>query len=158
MKKNIADRILEKASRPGGVSRHEVTSNTVDRKDRGAASNALEALVQAGAVRLFQRPAKGGTGHPSRQYFVHAADGERWASEVQIKPTKPAPLPRNFATIGAKSRAVSLPPDAEVIVPNDVRVQYGPSHPFDSRYQIDPATRVVGGFASAGIGRYLDSK
>jgi len=31
-----------------------------------------------------------------------------------------------------------------------------PAPKFDSRYQIDPNERIVGGFASLGIGRYLD--
>jgi hypothetical protein len=31
-----------------------------------------------------------------------------------------------------------------------------PAPKFDSRYQIDPNERIVGGFVSLGIGRYLD--
>lgn len=31
-----------------------------------------------------------------------------------------------------------------------------PSLSFDPRYQVDPATRVIGGFATMGVGRYLE--
>lgn len=35
------------------------------------------------------------------------------------------------------------------------RIVRVPAPRFDARYQVDPDTRVVGGFATAGIGRYL---
>lgn len=37
------------------------------------------------------------------------------------------------------------------------RVTQCPSIRFDPRYQLDPSTRVPGGFAAAGIGRYLST-
>jgi len=53
---------------------------------------------------------------------------------------------------------VTIPPlpIAEISTnPNGVRVVVQPMIHYDPRYQVDPSTRVVGGFASAGIGRYL---
>jgi hypothetical protein len=158
---SLAKRILARAARPGGVSRHEVLSHLIDRKDRPSTARLFDALVKSGELMLYTRPAKGGgTGQPSRQYFANAEDGERWRDEV-VRAPKQAPAPKlNFATLvkpSNRSKSATLEADAPVVVPKGVKVQVGPSHPFDARYQLDPATRITGGFQSLGPGRYLES-
>ena len=49
----------------------------------------------------------------------------------------------------------STKPHGEVVVPSNVKIQYGPSFLYDPRYQVPPSTRIAGGFADMGIGRYL---
>lgn len=48
-----------------------------------------------------------------------------------------------------RTRALKAP-DGPAITPRGIKVQYGPSHPYDDRYQVDPASRPFGaGFAAA---------
>lgn len=49
-------------------------------------------------------------------------------------------------------------PTPVVVVPENVKRTYGICPQFDDRYQVDPKTRVIGGFASMGIGRYLEDR
>jgi hypothetical protein len=170
----IASRIINRCSRPSGASRHELTSHLFDAVQRPEARQCLDELVDAGLVLRFTRPACGGRGQPAKQYFTDAECGAKWAAAVAVVP-RHAPQPKSTyrakpITISDKRRhaGVFLPPgpvrstvlpaDAPVIVPANVKRTVCPSHAYDSRYQIDPSTRVVGGFASAGIGRYLDNQ
>jgi hypothetical protein len=43
-------------------------------------------------------------------------------------------------------------------VKKPVKVTRGPSHPFDERYQVDPASKPYGaGFAAVGVGRDVNT-
>ena len=70
---------------------------------------------------------------------------DRRRSKVVVTTPKPRPLPS-----GRDAWAV-----APAIIPPTVRVQIGPSAAYDARYQLPPGERLIGGFASLGIGRYL---
>lgn len=49
-------------------------------------------------------------------------------------------------------------PDGPVVVPKTVKVQVCPAAGFDSRYQVDPASRPFGaGFSAVGIGRDIET-
>ncbi len=55
------------------------------------------------------------------------------------------------------TKAETQHPRGEVIIPAGLQITRCPSPTFDKRYQIDPNQRVQGGFATAGIGRYLEA-
>lgn len=161
--KTVAERLIERCSRPGGASRHELIMY-VDRPQRPVARQRLEELLQTGQLFRFKRPAAGGRGNPAQQYFTNQQEGERWAASTAIKPRNPVrkkpPHPPTPITISAKPKAGPvLAAGAEVVVPAGLRPTVLQGMPaFDPRFQVDPSTRVVGGFASLGPGRYLDGK
>jgi hypothetical protein len=143
----LADRILARAGRPGGCSRHEIVSHMVDRKDCREAGAVLEELVKSGAILRFTRPAKGGgSGQPAKQYFTHAEDGDRWVAEVVRMPKAPkAPsdyVAQPFVINYKRSKAVSLKPAAEPVVPAGVKVTVLPSAPVYARHQLPPGAVV----------------
>jgi pentatricopeptide repeat protein len=155
----LAARILARADGPGGASKQELVRGLVDYKRYDEAKELIEQMLRAGTLHRFTRPT---SGQPAQRFFTHRHHGEHWCGSAIVSRRKPAPKPGNFATLTpqvnqTRSRAVVLPKTAEVVVPKGLKVQYGPSHPWDSRYQIDPATKVVGGFQSLGPGRYLES-
>lgn len=61
-----------------------------------------------------------------------------------------------WVNVTAKPKPIKASPKQEIIVPADVKVIQGPSVSYDLRYQLEPGTRVLGGFATLGIGRYLE--
>lgn len=81
---------------------------------------------------------------------------------------KPEPKPKPARVAGLQDVRINataphwhnLPPKPApvVIVPENVKRTYGICPQFDDRYQVDPKTRVIGGFASMGIGRYLEDR
>lgn len=77
---------------------------------------------------------------------------------VTEEPRKAAKKQGNPAPVLIKAKPNTKPTaEREVIVPDTAIFTRCPSPAFDARFQIDPATRVVGGFATMGIGRYLDA-
>lgn len=161
----IADKIIERCSRPGGSDRASLVA-LFRQYQRTEARQRIDALVASGDVLRFTRRPTNGKGRDAQQFFTDAADGARWAGASVIEPrpesvrkaarkANPKPVPITFSKA---KRTLSLPADAVAVVPAGVKrtVQLMPS--FDPRYQVDPSTRVLGGFASAGIGRYLDGK
>lgn len=84
-----------------------------------------------------------------------AATVKRMAQK-HVAPPKMAPLlPTPAGTKAAPVTIAPLPTPQVSINPNGVRKVVLPATTHDPRYQVDPATRVEGGFAAAGIGRYL---
>lgn len=77
---------------------------------------------------------------PPEQAAKHRA-----AKERALQTKRPAML--------EKQRAVLV--SGPVIVPENVKRTVGKPWTHDVRYQLPPGTRVVGGFASMGVGRYL---
>lgn len=52
-----------------------------------------------------------------------------------------------------RTRAVKAP-EGPATTPRGIKVQHGPSHPIDERYQVDPKSKPYGaGFSAVGIGR-----
>lgn len=86
---------------------------------------------------------------------VLTAIGERIKSNAR-QPSKPPPdlagsTPIRF-TAGASKMASEAPSELEKVAWG--KITYCPSTSFDSRYQVDPKTRIEGGFATMGIARY----
>jgi hypothetical protein len=161
----VSEMVAEKASRPGGISRSDLLGYFHgDRREE--ASLALEALAGSGEICRATRPAAGGRGMPAVRFFGTAAEGAEWIAEgdgrkrVVKKPqqlSKPlAPLQEQTAGKAWRNLQQRLEP-GPTVVPDHVKRTVCPSPQFDARFQIDPRQRVVGGFASMGPGRYLDS-
>lgn len=164
--KSIADRIMAKAARPDGASRHELTSHLFMAPQRPEERKRLDELVDAGKLHRFTRQPYGGRGNPAQQFFADPAAGERWAAANPL-PRDPKSKPRSTykaipLTVSDKQRRkgvvqATLESAAEAIVPPGLKPQVLDGMPaFDPRYQVDPKTRVIGGFASLGPGRYLE--
>jgi len=66
------------------------------------------------------------------------------------------PVVKRKATIDPPVRLGKVKHVGGVIIPRHVKVQICPSPGFDVRYQLPPNERVVGGFATIGVGRYLE--
>jgi hypothetical protein len=167
--RTVREQILHRASQPGGDSRSRIIASfSVPRRDVGRTT--LDAMVEAGEVIRAQRPAAHVRGMPAVQYFTDPAEARKWERSADKSPRpKPAkPKPSNFATLTDPSNRkqgahwASLPSKSApqpVVIPAGLKPKVVPGMPaFDARYQVDPSTRVVGGFASMGVGRYLDGK
>jgi hypothetical protein len=164
--RTVREQILYRAGRPGGDSRYGIIGSfSVPRRDAGRTM--LDEMVAAGEVIRAQRPAAHGRGMPAVQFFTDPAEARKWEQSADLSPRpKPAKLkPMNFATLVDPSNRkkgahwASLPSKSapQAITPAGVKRTVVPGMPaFDARYQVDPSTRVVGGFASMGPGRYLD--
>jgi hypothetical protein len=126
---------------------------------------------------MFSRPAVN-KGRPAEQYFTDPDAGAKWAAckrpelrphsrqKAERKQQPKASKPTNFATLTDPSSRVkgahwaSLPSKSApqvVVVPAGLKAKVLPGAlGYDPRFQVDPSTRVVGGFASMGPGRYLE--
>ena len=176
---DVRAKVLELVSRPCGASRTEITSALrVER--RAFARVVLNELIAAGAVREcwmlsdhHRRLVRMFAGPPAPGWM----SGPRQVKKAPPKAARPKPakLPR-----GTQPKAASLKPAAAapvqlprsaqpwqppqpkalppVIIPANVKRTVAPAPLFDHRYQVDPATRVVGGFATLGMGRYLNDE
>ena len=125
-------RIAALAARPTGVTwRH--ARDIAQHCDRPTARVEFDRL----APTLHSRP----DGRYTR-YFASAADAAAWVRPVAPvrKPTRP---PRQ-------------PAPAAVAAHAGPRVVLAAGWTHDPRYQLAPGERVVGGFATLGMGRYLD--
>jgi hypothetical protein len=164
---SVTDRIIARCSRPEGCDRSTLVAQ-FRQYQRQIVRQRIDEMVAGGELLRFTRRTSNGRGRDSQQYFTDAADGQRWAAATVIEPRqsnvrkaarkkadyKPVPLviskPKGEAAVFASAPAV---------VPAGLKPTVLPGMPkFDARYQVDPSTRVAGGFASAGIGRYLDTQ
>lgn len=164
---SIAEKILERCSRPEGSDRASLVA-LFRQYQRTEARHRIDQLVDTGDVLRFTRRPANGKGRDAQQYFTDAADGQRWASEQNVEPraasvrkaarkAKPNPVPLTISKKRERVTVLAADADADVIVPAGLKVQVIPGMPaVDPRYQVDPGTRVVGGFASLGPGRYLE--
>lgn len=165
----VRDSILAKVGKPEGIKRADLLSRFKWGARRDEADAALNAMVGEGVVIRATRRAAGGAGHESVRFFGSRADAQRWQSEVdgrivqRRKPEKPPKTAKKLLSVHEQTVGMAwrkLPPaapgQANVITPAGVKRTVGPSVSYDPRYQVDPATRVVGGFATLGPGRYLD--
>ena len=88
---------------------------------------------------------------PGALYYAAGVIPEEKPKPVFVKPVpKPAPLPKLKVTRVIEKRVIP-----EVIVPDNVKITRIETLGYDPRFQVPQDTRVVGGFASMGIGRYL---
>lgn len=106
-----------------------------------------EFLLNAWDKAVEKRNREKATATKRRQRAANArSDGGRaWGNQTiiprSLKSEKPAPAPA-----------------VEIVIPADVKRTRCPAPAFDSRYQIDPSERVLGGFATLGVGRYLEAE
>ena len=111
----------------------------VDKPGRPGVLALIDGMVAAGDLIAGKR------GKLTR-YFLSAESVAAWLAT----PTAPKLLPL--------SEQVSKHWRPKDVAPRTVEVKHTvrlmPA--FDSRYGVDPATRVVGGFQSLGMGKYLD--
>ena len=160
--KPVRDLLLGKIERGNGLQPALLISRFAhERRDEARAQ--LEKLIGEGVVLCVTRPSA--TGSQAKRLFTDKAKAERWQAEPDRRsiPTyKPERQGRKLAPVqeqpvGLGWRKIAAPADRPVVVPEGVRHTVLPSAPaYDARYQCDPKERVIGGFASMGIGRYLD--
>lgn len=141
------------AQRPGGVTSPEAIAAHPDLFATYNCSTMLSWLARSG--RATRKSVK--EGKVRSRYFADI--GVPYSLiEMRIK----AKINEHRAAIATtnKSRKLSpatLPKKQAAHVLGDVKPVVVPGMPaFDLRYQVDPSTRVVGGFASLGPGRYLE--
>jgi hypothetical protein len=153
------------ASGPEGLDYYKIPHET-PRKYRGG----LAALRAQGLAYVT----KYSTAH-GMHVFAHAEWLDAYIAGLrkakQPRP-KPAPKPAKVAKVKpakqAKPKPQPMPRAAQPwtppqpkelpapIIPAGVKPTVIPAPKFDKRYQVDPSTRVLGGFATMGIGRYLE--
>jgi hypothetical protein len=160
--KSLAERLIARASAPGGASPEQIRS-THKTEHRLLAVEELARLVAAGRVLEFHRPALGGLGRASRRYFTDPVAGRQWVAEAADAPRRVANATKlrdlREQTEGRAWRNLKPAVQAEprkVHVPATVKRTVAHTAQFDPRFQCDPRERIVGGFASLGPGRYLD--
>jgi hypothetical protein len=160
---DVRAKVLELVSRPCGASRTEITcALRVER--RAAARLVLNELIEAGAVREcwmlsenHRRLVRVFAGPPAPGWLT----GPRQVKKAQPKAVRPKPAPVAAVQLPRSAQPWQPPqPKAlpEPIIPPGVKRTVAPAPLFDHRYQVDPATRVVGGFATLGMGRYLNDE
>lgn len=143
---SIAEKILERCSRPGGSDRASLVA-LFRQYQRTEAKHRIDQLVDTGDVLRFTRRPSNGKGRDAQQYFTDAADGQRWAGEQNVEPRaasvrkalrkaapKPNPVPLTISK--KRERVTVLAADAEVIVPAGVRTKVLPSAPVYARHQL----------------------
>lgn len=151
-------------------------------KNNVTTARVVETLRAAGQAGLLAQEIAGAVGISTRSLWVvlwYAVDDglvawwpdplpkcanrrRYWLTEMRPEQCPPPTGPRLSAAAQARPapaavskrrlRRGELP---GVRVPAGFEVTVCPSCPIDTRYQVDPKTRVVGGFAAAGIGRYM---
>jgi len=96
---------------------------------------------------LAARPAPGPSAPWRRRYFA-----PEFAPAVDAAPPAKAKAPPPVKNIRAQA------PNGPAVLPAGFTVTVLPSAPVYSRHQLPPGTRVRGGFADMGMGRYLDDR
>lgn len=152
----ITERILEKASRPGGASAADLTTGLFDAVMRPQARERMQELIDAKKLLMFTRAPVGGRGMNARQYFTDPNEGHKWVActAPELRPQSYRKRQQKVAykavplTVSDKRRreGVKLPPGpvkskalaeaAPVIVPAGVRTKVLPSAPVYARHQL----------------------
>jgi hypothetical protein len=147
----IRARLREIASSPFGLKLRDL-HDRLHRPDRKLARVLLDELVAEGKLFAVDQHAQ-----RNARFFLSALAAQAWidggrkdrqvirkAGLVSVHESQP----------GSGWRVKREPPKrAEPLGAPKVTVV--PTPQFDPRYQVDPAERVIGGFASMGVGRYL---
>jgi len=102
----------------------------------------LHARTSGRATWYFASSAQASAWQPPRFNELHGLE-----SHIHRTPRKGMPPPMLAGTPGRGEKHKKA---------NGATMTVCPAPKWDHRYQIDPETRVVGGFASLGMGRYLD--
>ena len=156
--------VMRLAARLYGVSTAEV-AESLD-ITLTSASSRLDAMRKRG--HLFATPKF--RGDVIRNFTTSAAAagyvGRPNASRILRAPREPAKKDSRAHRLvkfrsgdgvpGVMVKRTDLVRTGEPIITATTQITRCPSITHDPRYQVDPLMRVVGGFAAAGIGRYLD--
>lgn len=168
---DVAQRLRELVNRPEGACRLDIVL-TMCSSRRAAARKELARMIEAGEAAEYFNPRPVGrpmvrlfAGKPPEGWFTAAELIQRRKAKT-AKPPKPEKQPKpkssKKATTIQRSAKPWTPPEPKqlppAIIPPTVKVQVLPSVQIDVRYQVDPRTRVVGGFATMGAGRYLEGQ
>lgn len=147
--------MIEMAWRPDGVTSRELAERLQISQESASA--------RLGNVRMRgELFAARHAGHPVRNFPTKEAAENYVPPPLPVKvrevrdPVRVARKTRQDTTPGVSINRTDLQRTGEIIVTSATKITVCPSIKYDPRYQVDPAMRVVGGFATAGIGRYLE--
>jgi hypothetical protein len=157
LEQNALDRVRRSIIEAGRCGASNVDLRSALRLPETAVSYAIRRLrtngeivrVGAGHGALWFDASLGITRLPERAAAKQLARGGELLRARKIERDGRVPKPQ--AARALKPQAVS----PEVIVPANVKVTVGPSVSYDPRFQVPEGTRIVGGWATAGMGRYL---
>ena len=158
----LRELLLGKIGRADGIQPAMLFGRIAEER-RELARDEVDKLIGEGLVFLMQRHA--GNGSPSKRLFTDKAKAVSWQQQADprmLGKSKLATVVQGLAplhpqTAGKAWRSLTPPVERKVVAPKGLKTQVLPSAPaYDARYQCDPKERVIGGFASMGIGRYLD--
>lgn len=146
--------VMELADRPCGVTiREAATASGVEAVEN--ISGRIGRMVHSGFLWRVVR-------HRATRFFSSPEAASAWnkANPVELaKPVKPVKVDRGYPIHlrrAPASKAKQRPAaSAEAITPDGVKHTVCNAPTFDVRFQVDPNTRVVGGFSTMGIGRYI---
>jgi hypothetical protein len=175
----ITEKMLAAASQPEGVTREQVAA-MIGTKVRNVMRAIVAGMLQAGKLvqaldpsdgrckRLFTsdelarawvkscKPRAPKSPDRSRQAVAKRA-AEAAAKKKNARPPAGLHDPKKQRAAAHWSSLPSKSAPQSVVIPPGLHAQVLPSNlSYDARYQVDPSTRVVRGFASMGPGRYLD--
>ena len=155
----IERKLMEYARSADGLTWRKV-HDTFSRDDRIRARDVFDRLTRERGPLHVRKHGR------ACWYFASSAQASAWqppvfnehpthglGTHVQRRPSahrgkEPPQLP------GSPARHGDAPPAGN----GGPRYTVCPAPRWDSRYQIDPETRVVGGFRTLGMGRYLDER
>ena len=143
----LPERLRRMAADRGGFERADLNS-TMAPNVRGEARQLLEQMLADG--RLVQGRHPTGTLRSVQRVFADREALAAWqaAPLAEAKRMDRTRLQRKAAPVRP------LLPAARPAWAGEVKRTVCPSHPFDARFQVDPASRPFGaGFAAAGVGR-----
>jgi len=165
--RTVVERIESWAGRDCGASRRDLRDACAPGQ-RDEFTRTLDEMIAAGQVHSVKHPSADGR-MASTRFFTDEVQGALWAASVdttQRERAAPPPRPklpsrrklplRRLKLTDVAHNLLQRPNGGEAVIPAGVRVTICPSAPVYSRHQLPPGERVIGGFASMGIGRYLD--
>lgn len=136
----IERRMMEYARSAEGLTWRRV-HDTFSRDDRIRARDVFDRLTRS------RGPLHARTHKRATWYFASSAQASAWTP-----PMFNAAPPKRHTTVNG---ALGLNKQRDETRAKPIYT-ICPAPKWDSRYQIDPAMRVVGGFATLGMGRYID--
>lgn len=168
-------RVADMVCRPGGANVKEMMAANCGDSPNAVGHSVL--VIEARGLafrgkRTGERLRWFGTASEAREWEAAQKSGN--GAFTTTRKERPAPVPRVKATPIVKAAKVLAKPlgPAELTgyqpplvkatkLRGDVdmsraKVTICPSAGHDPRYQVEPGTRVLGGFATAGIGRYME--
>jgi hypothetical protein len=149
----IRARLREIASSPFWLKLRDL-HDRLHRPDRKPARALLDELVADGKLFAVDQHAQ-----RHARFFTSAAAAQAWVDSGR----KDRPVIRRAGLVSVHESQpgsgwrVAVPPAKRAgPLPAQPKVTVVKAPRFDARYGVDPETRVAGGFATMGVGRYLE--